>query len=88
MLSEKLGKPVGNLLLSYGSTPPPEYEKVQINMQTAGKKWRKSGCCISMDTERLIAQINETYIGKLTFIVGFMKVFTRHTQELHENASQ
>ena len=35
-----------------------------------------------------IAQINETYIGKLTFIVGFMKVVTRHTQELHENASQ
>ena len=36
----------------------------------------------------IIAQINETYIGKLTFIVGFMKVVTRHTQELHENASQ
>ena len=37
---------------------------------------------------KLFAQINETYICKLTFIVGFMKVVTRHTQELHENASQ
>ena len=45
MLLKKLGKPVGNLLLSYGSTPPPEYEKVQINMQTTGEKWReREGC--------------------------------------------
>ena len=62
MLSKKLGKPVGNLLLSYGSTPPPEYEKVQINMQTTGKKWRESGCCISMDTERLTSPDNSAFI--------------------------
>ena len=44
----KLGKPLGNLLLSSGSPPPPpEYEKVQINMQTKGKKCRESeGCCL------------------------------------------
>ena len=68
MVLKKLGKPVENLLLSSGSTPspppppPPEYGKVQINMQTTGKKWRESeGCClcISMDTERLTSQDNK-----------------------------
>ena len=63
MLLKKLGKPVGNLLLSYGSTPPPKYEKVQINMQTTGKKWReREGCCISLDTERLTSLDNSAFI--------------------------
>ena len=65
MLLIKLGKPVGNLLLSSVSTPPPEYEKVQINIQTTGKKWRESeGCClcISMDTKRLTSPDNSAFI--------------------------
>ena len=64
MVLKKLGKPVGNLLLFLAPppTPPPEYEKMQINMQTTGKKSRESeGCCrcISMDTERLTSPDNK-----------------------------
>ena len=62
MVLKKLGKPVGNLLLSSGSTP--WIWKVQTNMQTTGKKWRESeGCClcISMDTEHLTSPENKAW---------------------------